>query len=81
MSGGGLADEASTVDSPPMRRFDDGGERGWFIIKAIALVIVALVIGLLLDGFGLGIGGYLVLAALAVFVIAFYVVPWLPTRR
>ena len=59
----------------------DDGERGWFIVKAIAAVLVATVIGLVLDGFGVSFGGYVVLAAVLVFVLVVYVVPWLPTRR
>ena len=63
-----------------MRRFDQS-ERGWFIVKALAVVLVVTVIGLVLDGLGLSFGGYVVLAAVAVFVLVVYVLPWLPTRR
>jgi hypothetical protein len=63
-----------------VRRFDSG-ERGVFILKALAVVLVVLVLGLLLDGLGLGLGAYVVLAALLVGVIVIYVLPLLPSRR
>jgi hypothetical protein len=63
-----------------VRRVDQG-ERGWFIIKAIAVVLVVTVIGLVLDGMGVGFGGYVVLAALLVFVVVVYLLPLLPSKR
>jgi hypothetical protein len=63
-----------------VRRFEQW-ERGWFIVKAIAVVIAVTVIGLVLDGLGVSFGGYVVLAALLVFVIVVHLLPLLPTRR
>lgn len=57
------------------------GRFGLGILKALGFVLVALVAGLLLDGAGVDAGGYLVLGALLVGVIAIYVVPLLAWRR
>jgi hypothetical protein len=62
-------------------RFEDDGERGWFIAKAIAFLVGLLVVGLVLDGFGVGLGGYVVLAVAALYVIVVHVVPFWPSRR
>jgi hypothetical protein len=64
-----------------MRRFEDAGSRGWFVIKGIAVVIAIAVLGVVLDSFGLDIGGYVVLGAVGLFVVVFYVLPWWPSGR
>jgi hypothetical protein len=63
-----------------VRRFEEG-QLGWFIIKALAVVVAVTVVGLLLDGLGVSFGGYVVLAAFFVFVIVVYLLPLLPTKR
>jgi hypothetical protein len=63
-----------------VRRFEEG-QLGWFIIKALAVVVAVTVVGLLLDGLGVSFGGYVVLAAIFVFVIVVYLLPLLPTKR
>lgn len=57
----------------------DSGERGWLILKALAVLLVVTVVGLLLDGIGVPLGGYFVLGAVGAYVIVMYVLPWLPT--
>jgi len=63
-----------------MRKYRDRGNVGWLIVELVAACLVVAVVGLLLDGLGVSWGGYVVLAAVAVFAIAFYVVPFVPTR-
>jgi hypothetical protein len=57
----------------------DDGELGWLILKALAVLLVVTVAGLLLDSIGVPLGGYLVLGAVGAYVIVVYVFPWLPT--
>jgi hypothetical protein len=57
----------------------DSGERGWLILKALAVLLVVTVVGLLLDNFDVPQGGYLALGACGAYVIVVYVLPWLPT--
>jgi hypothetical protein len=55
------------------------GARGWFILKALGVLLVLTIAGLLLDALGLDAGGYLVLGVVGAFVIVMYVLPWWPT--
>jgi uncharacterized membrane protein len=64
----------------PMRRFRQG-ELGWLLIKGLCVALVILLIGLLLDSFGLNVGGYVVLGACALYVLVAYLLPFWPTRR
>jgi hypothetical protein len=64
-----------------VRRFEDAGSRGWFIAKGLGVVIAIALLGLVLDSFGVSFGGYIVLGAVGLFVIVFYIAPWWPSRR
>jgi hypothetical protein len=65
----------------PEWRFREPGARGWFILKALGVLLVLTIAGLLLDSLGLDVGGYLVLGVVGALVIVVYVLPWWPTGR
>ena len=64
------------------RTREDRRERfGLGIAKVLAACVLVLVLGLLLDGFGVDAGGYLVLAGLVIAVIEIYVAPLVAPRK
>ena len=70
------------ADEPEDPEYEEREVRfGMRLVVGWIAVIAVLVIGLLLQGGGVGAGGWLALAAVAAMLLLFYVVPWLGPRR